>query len=572
MKSKRFVSLSILTALSIGLFSGTLAVKSHQDKNFVFVDEADYYSGVTDSMMGTTLLNKLNDIIDTNSVSVSYDWSRYEAADQDPNNTSNVILIYARNSVPKTAHVSGSTGWNREHTFPASKLSNTKAEKDNHIIYASNNKVNGARSNIKMGVVNGGSVVNDYFGNPTTCRKTDDLFDPHNVARGIVARTTMYAAAMYGYDPEDNFESIETMLSWHLEYLPTTLDQGRNDTVYSNQHNRNPFVDHPEYACRIWGNTSTETKQICGYIGSVSLNKTTASLEIGQTTTIKATSSDSSAITWSTSNSNVVAIGATQSGSGTEITLTAGEAGNANVTATATINGQTYTATCAVTVSDPYVPAVLDHIQVMGGYESTFNVGDEFIFGGTVNAYYTNGEYENVTYACTFSGYNMNVAGTQVVTASYTEGGITKTDTYNITVNPLVVPVRSVSLNSDYEALNVGDTFQLEATINPTNATNKNVTWSFLNYDGYDNVISVDENGLVTALGSGFATVKVTTEDGGKTAECIIEVLAEPTPPKPTPAKSGCGGNVIAASIILSSLALTGFVVLLIVKVKKRQK
>ena len=57
MKSKRFISLSILTTLSIGLFSGALAFKSHQDKNFVFVDAADYYSGVTDSMMGTTLLN-----------------------------------------------------------------------------------------------------------------------------------------------------------------------------------------------------------------------------------------------------------------------------------------------------------------------------------------------------------------------------------------------------------------------------------------------------------------------------------------------------------------------------------
>ena len=223
-----------------------------------------YYNSIQDSWTGTTLLNNLNSIIDTNNVSVSYNWSRYEAADEDPNNPNNVILIYARNSVLKSAHVNNGIGWNREHTFPQSKLSNDKAEDDNHIIYASDNKVNGARSNIKMGVVTGGSVVNDYFGNPTTCRKTSSLFDPHNIARGIVARTTMYAAAMYGYDPEDNFESIETMLKWHLEFLPNDDDLRRNNVVFQNQHNRNPFVDHPEYACKIWGGTNSATRSLCG--------------------------------------------------------------------------------------------------------------------------------------------------------------------------------------------------------------------------------------------------------------------------------------------------------------------
>ena len=224
-----------------------------------------YYSTITDSMSGETLRLALNSIINNNSVDVSYAWARYEAADEDPNNSDNIITIYSRRSMTKSSKDNGTNGdyWNREHTFPNSKITGP-AENDNHIIYASEKKVNGARSSLKMGVVNNGSIVNDNNGNPTNCQKTANLFDPHNVARGIVARTTMYAAAMYGLSPTDNFESIETMLSWHLEYQPDANDMRRNDVVYQNQKNRNPFVDHPEYACRIWGTTNATTKTLCG--------------------------------------------------------------------------------------------------------------------------------------------------------------------------------------------------------------------------------------------------------------------------------------------------------------------
>ena len=267
MKQKRkfFAKGAALVAVTLS-FGLSLCLLNRNNQNVKIAEAAapsSYYSSINDSMTGTTLLNALRSIIDTSSVSVSYDWSRYEAADQDPSNSSNIITIYARTSLKKTAHVSGGTGWNREHTFPASKLSNAKAEKDNHIIFASDNKVNSARSNIKMGVVTTGSTITDSYGNSTTCKKTGSLFDPNNRARGIVARSTMYAAAMYGYDPMDNFESYETLLTWHLTYAVDSFDQKRNDVVYGNQKNRNPFVDHPEYACKIWGDKSEKTKSIC---------------------------------------------------------------------------------------------------------------------------------------------------------------------------------------------------------------------------------------------------------------------------------------------------------------------
>ena len=73
----------------------------------------------------------------------------------------------------------------------------------------------------------------------------------------------MYAAAMYGYDPTDNFESLATMLKWHLDYPVTKFDTSRNSKVYKLQKNRNPFVDHPEYACKIWGSKNSATKAAC---------------------------------------------------------------------------------------------------------------------------------------------------------------------------------------------------------------------------------------------------------------------------------------------------------------------
>ncbi|MGP1460068.1 MAG: Ig-like domain-containing protein, partial [Bacteroides sp.] len=67
----------------------------------------------------------------------------------------------------------------------------------------------------------------------------------------------------------------------------------------------------------------------------------------------------------------------------------------------------------------------------------------------------------------------------------------------------------------------------LTATVAPANATNKKVTWSSNKTD----VATVDENGTVTAVGVGEATITVTTEDGGKTAACTVKVNAKPDTP-----------------------------------------
>jgi hypothetical protein len=79
-------------------------------------------------------------------------------------------------------------------------------------------------------------------------------------------------------------------------------------------------------------------------------------------------------------------------------------------------------------------PVVLSSITITG-QKTSLNRGASFSFGGTVTAHYSNGSTANVTTASTFSGYNMAAAGTYTVTVSYTENSITKTTTYQLTVN-----------------------------------------------------------------------------------------------------------------------------------------
>lgn len=83
-------------------------------------------------------------------------------------------------------------------------------------------------------------------------------------------------------------------------------------------------------------------------------------------------------------------------------------------------------------------------------------------------------------------------------------------------------PVTSVSLNKTSTTLEIGGTETLTATIEPDNATNKKVTWS----SDATSVATVDEDGLVTAVAAGTATITVTTADGNKTATCAVTVNA----------------------------------------------
>lgn len=84
----------------------------------------------------------------------------------------------------------------------------------------------------------------------------------------------------------------------------------------------------------------------------------------------------------------------------------------------------------------------------------------------------------------------------------------------------VILPTK-VTLNTTSASLKLNQTIQLKATISPTNATNKSITWSSDN----TNVATVDTNGLVRTVGYGKAVIKATTVNG-KTASCTVTVAS----------------------------------------------
>ena len=119
------------------------------------------------------------------------------------------------------------------------------------------------------------------------------------------------------------------------------------------------------------------------------------------------------------------------------------------------------------------------------------------------------------------------------------DGASLDTNGYTLTVNggtltgnvtgDVIYKVTGVSLSPKTLSLNPGKGGTLTATITPSNATNQNVTWK-----SSDTKVATVDNGLVTAVAEGTATITVTTADGGKTATCEVTV----TQPAKTPVTS----------------------------------
>ncbi len=114
-------------------------------------------------------------------------------------------------------------------------------------------------------------------------------------------------------------------------------------------------------------------------------------------------------------------------------------------------------------------------------------------------------------------------AGSAIVTASlYFEAEQqTVTLTCNVTVLQTTVSVTGISLSAMEQTLDIGGVTVLTATVLPTDATNKSVTWSSSNSS-----VAIVTSGVVTAIGEGSAVITATTEDGMKTAECTVTVNA----------------------------------------------
>ena len=200
--------------------------------------------------------------------------------------------------------------------------------------------------------------------------------------------------------------------------------------------------------------------------------------------------------------------------------VTGVSAGETTITVTTEDGG--FTGACTINVYNQAVTGV-----TIEPSEAELNVGSSTKLTATVLP--ENASNKNVVYSVDDESIlsvdqDGNVTGLSLGTATVTvtteDGGFTA----SAEINVIPVRVTGVSISPKSASIALGCMVQLAASIKPSNAANKNLSWSVSD----ETIISVDGQGTVTGLSLGTATVTVTTEDGGFTASAEITVYYAP--------------------------------------------
>jgi len=259
-----------------------------------------------------------------NPLSYSGVWTAYQYTDIHRNdaNTANIIWdIYTDDpNGPETfmfTYSSDQCGnynsegdcYNREHTTPASWFNDAAPMyTDVHQLYPTDGWVNNKRGNFPFGEVSNATFTSidnqSRLGTGNNYGYTGTVFEPNDAFKGDVARTALYMATRYeneiiSQNWAGNSEAAATMLSstdepdaakrrlqiyetWFIRTLfdwmsadPVSQKEiDRNNAIYyqSGQQNRNPFVDHPEYAAAIWQCSGVVPVTIIDFIATKKTN------------------------------------------------------------------------------------------------------------------------------------------------------------------------------------------------------------------------------------------------------------------------------------------------------------
>ena len=511
MKHKKIVSLCSIAFLGIAAVSGALFAKQKTQNNLKVeakIDITDYTAcnEKYESKDAAGLLSALRTITSPGSdKGYDYLWTIYKTcykrADGKIFDYYSSITNYRPGTDQAGSYSKEGDCYNREHSIPqswwGSGTSNQGA--DAFIVVPTDGYVNGARSNFPFGMVQNVSV---RFSNSK--KGTADIswgysgivFEPDDSVKGDFARIYFYAIAKYSgaYNWNKDYGgscfsgnnsaasyfgltpyAIKLFSYWsHLDPV-SEWEMSVNNKVSAIQGNRNPFIDHPEYADVLWGNYGQYTPYI--QQTGITLSSTSLEMTTGSSRTLVAYTSDQSDVTWSVGNSSVVTINKTSTTSGGALNVVGVGVGSTTVTASAVIDGDTYTASCSFTVTQSTDPTV---------------------------------------------------------------------------------HVTSVQFLKKELTMYIGDVKELKYVVNPTNAANKNVY--FHSEDPY--IAYFKSGATVVAYDVGRVTMTVTTIDGGFSDTCVITV-------KKAKESSGCGGNIMTTSVVLSTLSMLGIGLLLIKRLHK---
>ena len=226
----------------------------------------DYYRTAAEKT-GNSLKTELHNIIDHHTeLSYSAVWEALKKTDEDPANANNVILLYTGRSQAKGTKGGGVDDWNREHVWAKSHGDFGTAMgpgTDLHHLRPTDVSVNSTRGNLDFD--NGGTEHSEALGNYFD----SDSWEPRDEVKGDVARMLFYMAVRYEGDVSDEPDlelnntvnngtapyhgKLSVLLQWNAQDPVDDRERRRNDIIYSDyQHNRNPFIDHPEWVNEIW--------------------------------------------------------------------------------------------------------------------------------------------------------------------------------------------------------------------------------------------------------------------------------------------------------------------------------
>lgn len=279
------VTLTVSSAGYTGA-STSLAVTDNEDS---FSPAVGYYDAAN-NLNGNALKAALKIIASPanyNAYSYANTYNPLRAIYEDPANTANVLLVYSGTSLGKTVNYfpggpSADSSWSREHVWPDSygldpdnvNPGSTGGDAGPDFTDLFNLRpclqtLNNQRSN---------RIYDFTSGTPTIpalapqCSYDTDSWQARPEERGDLARSILYMATRYdGTDANTvdlevaetsaigqfRFAKLSTLLRWHEEDPVSLEERGRNQLIFTTyQRNRNPFIDHPEFAARIWGTVS----------------------------------------------------------------------------------------------------------------------------------------------------------------------------------------------------------------------------------------------------------------------------------------------------------------------------
>jgi endonuclease I len=257
-------------AFSILLLSLRLAAQAPQG----------YYDSAN-GLYGSALQQALHDIIDNHTV-LSYDYllTAFKTTDKKPNGkvwdmysdipggTPPYEYSFDNNDECGSYNGEGDC-YNREHSWPKSWFSDkTPMYSDLFHLYPTDGYVNNRRSNFPYGKVGSTTWTSDNGSKLGDCASpgySGTVFEPIDAYKGDFARSYFYMATRYLN--EDNGWAgsgmtngsqlkpwaVTLLLQWHQADPVSQKETDRNNAVYALQHNRNPYIDHPEFVYNVWG-------------------------------------------------------------------------------------------------------------------------------------------------------------------------------------------------------------------------------------------------------------------------------------------------------------------------------